>query len=199
MKIEAKDFINYLENNLSDLRSTCSPLWHPLGFVSCIIKEEKDYVIRVHYWPNGERRVKNPDWPIHTHSYNLSSYVINGGVQDLQYKKNVTGEHIIYSVRYFEGGSEIIQTENTMGIDVLVDEVRCAGEQYNVALDTFHQSVVPFDRSAVTIVALSSFSDDAPLVLGAPGQDSYPYDRTSFDKEEFWIEVTNGLKLSNNL
>src|SRR4051794_32516353 len=107
MKIEAASFIAYLSKEIPLLEVTCAPLWHPLGFVSCVIKESKgDHVVRLHYWPKGERRVKNPDWPIHTHSYHLSSYVLCGVVRDLQYQRS-SGDRSIYAVKYFEGGSEI--------------------------------------------------------------------------------------------
>ena len=150
--------------------------------------------MRVHLWPKGERRVKNPDWPIHTHSYFLSSIVLQGNIRDIQYNSIEGGQNVVYSVSYFEGGSEITQTAEKVGVVPLVDELRCEGDSYEVDLDVFHQSVVPVDRSAVTLVALSKFTDSPPLVLGSPAEEKYPYDRTPYDKDLFWGEATGVVK-----
>lgn len=194
MKIEAKDYVGFLTGNLEELSLSILPLWHPLGFVSCVIKQNENVTLRVHFWPRGERRVKTPDWPIHTHSYFLSSYVLEGSIRDVRYKTIANGQYIAYSVRYFEGGSEICQTAEKVGVASIVDESRRAGESYEVDLDVFHQSIVPFEGSAVTIVALSKFTDCPPLVLGSDAEDKYPYDRTPYDKELFWENVARAVR-----
>lgn len=190
MKIEAKNYLGFLYENINELRSKAVPLWHPLGFVSCIIKETQNYTLRVHFWPKGERRVKNPDWPIHTHSYFLSSFVLRGSVRDIRYKTIDGGQGVIYSVRYFNGGSEITQTEKEIGVVPIVDELRNSGDSYEVGLDVFHQSVVEKESSAVTLVALSQFVDSPPLVLGSSAEEKYPYDRKPYDKDAFWDQVS---------
>lgn len=87
MKAEFSDTLNFLHENLENFSSTLVPLWHPLGFVSCVIDElPSSHVVRVHYWPKSQRRVKNPDWPIHTHTYRLRSLVLAGEVRDIQYR-----------------------------------------------------------------------------------------------------------------
>lgn len=193
MQIEAKHFLEFLSGNLPILIEKCQPLWHPLGFVSCAIKEESDHIVRVHYWPNGERRVKNPDWPIHTHTYKLSSFILSGYVRDIQYTTLVGEDYSIYKVRYFEGGSEIIRSEESTVIVAEVDEIRHCGEQYYVERGVFHQTHVEFDKSALTIVALSDLSNDTPLVLGKYAEPSYPYDRVPFNRELFWAIVKDVL------
>lgn len=198
MKIEAKDHFNFLSDNLRKLESTVVPLWHPLGFVSCVIKQTEEFTLRVHLWPKGERRVKNPDWPIHTHSYFLSSFVLQGDIRDIRYKSIEDGQNVVYSVRYFQGGSEITQTEEKVGVVPLVDELRCEGDSYEVDLDVFHQSVVPIEQSAVTLVALSNFTDSPPLVLGSPADKRYPYDRTPYDKDLFWESVSGAVSVNIN-
>lgn len=198
MKIDAKSQFIFLSEKLKELASTVVPLWHPLGFVSCVIKQTEEFTLRVHFWPKGERRVKNPDWPIHTHSYFLSSFVLKGAVRDIRYKSIEGGENVVYSVRYFEGGSEITQTSDKVGVVPLVDELRCEGDSYVVDLNVFHQSVVPFQESAVTLVALSNFTNSPPLVLGSPAEERYPYDRAPYDKGLFWESVSGAVSETLN-
>lgn len=198
MKIDAKSHFTFLSENLKKLASTTVPLWHPLGFVSCIIKQTEEFTLRVHFWPKGERRVKNPDWPIHTHSYFLSSFVLKGTVRDIQYKSIEGGENVVYSVRYFEGGSEITQSSSRVGVVQLVDKLRHEGDSYVVDLNVFHQSVIPSQESAVTLVALSNFTNSPPLVLGSSAEERYPYDRTPYDKGFFWESVSSAVSETLN-
>lgn len=194
MRTEASEFIPYLVSHLTDLRRSCIPLWHPLGFVSCVIKDhENEVTVRVHYWPNGERRVKNPDWPIHTHAYDLSSFILAGRIQDLQYRVRSGEAFTVYEVGYYSGGSEIVKTDTQLDLEVVVDARRVAGEQYQVPRGTFHQTQVPVSESAVTLVALTGFGSEAPRVLGAPDQVRYPYDRQPFDTQQFWDAVEQSL------
>lgn len=195
MQTSTQDSFDFLSDNLEELASKVIPLWHPLGFVSCVIEESPmQYVTRVHFWPPGERRVKNPDWPIHTHSYALRSLVLSGAVRDLQYKVEPGEEWSIYSVNYYQGGSEIVRTSESVSAVPEVDEIRQAGTRYEVPRGIFHQSQVPHDKAAVTVVLLSDHGTDAPKVLGTKHADRYPYDRIEFDPETFWKAVREAVE-----
>lgn len=195
MKIEARDHLDFLRQNIGHLASSIQPLWHPLGFASCVIREIKgDHTLRVHFWPSKERRTKNPDWPIHTHSYALSSLILQGRIEDIQYKTSEGNEYIVYQVAYSKLNSEIIKTQECVEIFETTTLIRSAGEQYSVERGVFHQSKVDFNSSAVTLVAISDFSNEPPLVLGRPGEIRYPYDRTPFDRDLFWSNVRDSIE-----
>lgn len=195
MKTDILDSCDFLNNNLKRLASKVVPLWHPLGFVSCVVDESPGHhVTRVHFWPPGERRVKNPDWPIHTHTYALKSLVLSGAVRDLQYRV-IPGDHwCIYSVKYHEGGSEIVRTSERVDVVVEVDEMRHAGQQYEVPRGVFHQTQVAHDQAAVTVVRLSNHGAEAPKVLGAEQAEKYPYNRIEFDPGLFWAAVREAVE-----
>jgi hypothetical protein len=196
MKINALDHINFLLDNIDALASSIQPLWHPLGFVSCVIRDEPgELTLRVHYWPPNDRRTKNPDWPVHTHSYALSSLVMRGTIEDIQYKTSAGDDFKIYSVSYFNGNSEIRSTGKNTNALKCISESRTEGEQYRVERGVFHQSAVKFTESAVTFVALSEPSSEPPLVLGGDGEQRYPYDRTPFNKEQFWSAVKDAISM----
>jgi hypothetical protein len=194
MRIDARDFAGWVAENIEQLSKESTPLWHPLGFVSAVIaKVEDSHTLRLHYWPIGERRTKNPDWPIHTHSYSLSSLVLAGRVEDIQYEVESGLQASVYEVQYFEGGSEIVRTDRTVSIAKTTTHVHCSGEQYRVECGVFHQSRVALEGSAVTLVALSEIGTDLPLVLGATGESRYPYDRRRFSPDTFWAAVRSAL------
>lgn len=194
MKINARDHLEFLIANLEAFAREVQPLWHPLGFTSCVIREKIDGVtLRVHYWPPGERRTKNPDWPVHTHTYALSSLILTGQIEDIQYQAQEGDQHVVYQVLYKNGDSEILKTKDGISINDTKAEIRSAGDQYRVERGVFHQSRVAFNASAVTLVAMSEFSDAPPLVLGKPGAMRYPYDRTPFCRDRFWYAVRDAL------
>jgi hypothetical protein len=195
MKIDVRSQLPYLRENFSALNSRAQPLWHPLGFVSCIIRDEEKYTTRVHYWPKNERRHKNPNWPIHTHAYVLDSLVLEGRVRDIQYRQGEGSEYTIYSVSYSDQNSTIDRTDQHISIEYLVDDVRESGEEYSVPIGTFHQTLVPTNESAITLVVISRFGSVNPLVLGAAENESYPYDRVEYDKLVFWNRVRRAIKI----
>lgn len=190
MKTNALDHINFLLHNIDALAASIQPLWHPLGFVSCVIRDiPGKLTLRVHYWPPNERRTKNPDWPVHTHSYALSSLVLHGSIEDTQCEIIAGEEFSLYEVSYLNGNSEITKTDKKKSISKNISRMRITGEQYRVERGVFHQSVVGLSESAVTFVALSESSCESPIVLGGNGDHRYPYDRMPFNQEEFWSAV----------
>jgi len=194
MRIDAHDFSGWVAENIGQLSKECVPLWHPLGFVSTVVaKVDGSHTLRLHYWPKNERRTKNPDWPIHTHSYSLSSLVLAGRVEDLQYELEAGLQYSVYEVRYFGGNSEILRTNRTASIAKIAAHVHSPGTQYRVERGVFHQSRVAYEDSAVTLVALSENSSEPPLVLGTTGDTRYPYDRTQYDPNTFWAAVRSAL------
>ena len=194
MRINAVDHLDFLLENIDTFATSIQPLWHPLGFVSCVIKViPSELTLRVHYWPPNDRRTKNPDWPVHTHSYALSSLVISGKIEDTQYKTTDGEQHSIYKVSYLNENSEIRCTGKKTNAFKCTSDIRTEGEQYRVERGVFHESSVKSTESAVTFVAISEPSSEAPLVLGEDGGQSYPYDRTPFDREEFWSAVRDAI------
>lgn len=194
MTIRVLSQIEYLRQNFSKLADTCVPLWHPLGFISCQIRNEPGYcTARIHYWPKGERRPKQPDWPIHTHAYDLSSLVLIGRVRDMQYRERKGSQYTVYAVSYVGDDSSIVSTGRTLAIETCVDQYHAQGEEYRVPIGSFHQTYVSKNESAVTIVALSNFQRTDPLVLGHPSRESYPYARMSFDKDIFWKRIDQAI------
>ena len=190
MKIEARSQLLYLRVKFCEIALACQPLWHPLGFVSCVIRrKEGEYTTRLHLWPKYERRTKSPHWPIHNHVYDLASCVLSGRVRDTQYRLKDGSDYAIYSVRYSGENSVLGFTNRRTSIEKVIDEVHEPGEEYSVSLGSFHQTKVPIGESAITIVVLSNFVSDNPLVLGAVGEQKYQYDRAEFDKSAFWAIV----------
>src|SRR6266851_264015 len=66
-------------------------LWHPLGFVNLELGALNQGTYRLHIWPQYERHAKTPDWRIHTHVYDLESFVVVGRITDRTYSVQSLG------------------------------------------------------------------------------------------------------------
>jgi hypothetical protein len=198
MSIDLYSCLATIAARLPELSSSITPLWHPLGFVSCIVEPRAlDHLVRLHYWPKKDRRPKSPDWPIHTHKFDLSSLVLLGQVRDIQYRPAEGDRFGVYAVRYQGDDSTIVPTHKETSIETVVDAVRSAGESYSVPIGTFHQTVVSIDAEALTLVVCTNFSEADPLVLGSSEAGVYSYHRAEFDRAFFWARVSAAVGTFN--
>lgn len=195
MKTNASDHLPYLLGNLDLVERESTPLYHPLGFVSCLVPCARDMILRLHFWPEGERRYKNPLWPIHTHNYRLSSFVVAGEVIDVQYDAEISefGAEVIYEVEYSGEDSKISESARKCFLTEARRNILKSGDSYQVERGIFHQSEVEQGRSAVTFVCLTDKGAENPLVVGEPTGRVFPYERVRYDKDLFWRHVRSGL------
>lgn len=175
-----------LEENLDYYLKNSEPLWHPLGFVSCLVESiQNNEFYRIHYWPKDLRRTKNPNWPIHTHCYDLESLILEGSITDIQYEIKKGEDHQVYQVEYSGEDSKIIKTNSSISLDIMFAQQRYQAESYFVPKGIFHQSEVNLKATAVTFVHLSNKDNTFPLVVGENKAIEYPYERIKYDKNHF--------------
>lgn len=172
------------------------PYWHPLGFVSCLLHKDDIEVVRLHYWPANDRRPKTPNWPIHTHIFDLKSTILMGQLRDRQYRLIHGNASTVYAVRYDGIHSTIVPTDRQTDIAVTLDRP-AQGHQYCIAAGTFHETLVGIADETLTLAVCTNFEAADPLVLGRAGDVSYPYQRATFDSTKFWARVELALAESD--
>lgn len=74
-----------------------------------------------------------------------------------------------------------------------MDELRRSGTHYEVPRGVYHQTLVPYEKSAITLVLLTDHGSEAPKVLGSKLAERYPYDRISFDHHRFWSAIREAM------
>jgi len=50
--------------------------WHPLGFIHCLLFSYDGTSLRLHVRPADERRYQEPEFAVHDHIFNMTSYVV---------------------------------------------------------------------------------------------------------------------------
>ena len=157
------------------------PMWHPLGFVSTTLFNYQTGTLKLHLWPQGERRSKIPDWPIHDHSFHISSRILLGEVGSLNYSITEGTTFRRYSVTYVGEDSELRPTEQLVDCMESARAVMKAGSRYELPCGTYHENVVPTTELALTLVFKSRAAKSPPNVIGTLAIPDLPlYQRTPY-------------------
>lgn len=167
-------------------------MWHPLGFVSLTLESGDTWALKLHYWPPNQRVPKSPVWPIHDHSFHIDSRVLWGEIESELFDVLDGDSQQLYQVQYTGKDSKLMPTERTVTLKSLGREVHRQGARYQIPKGLFHRSIVPPDRSAVSVVLKSEGFEHAPLVIGDKAGTPVPYLRQKFDNDIFWEAVLNG-------
>ena len=195
MRARAVVALRKIQEDLTPISVQVQPLWHPLGFVSCVVFDEDSVATRLHYWPAYERRPKSPNWPIHTHLFKLSSLVVTGSLRDLQYHcfpgSDYSGLRVVYSGE----DSELVDIGGKYRIETVRETVVHQHGFYSIEEGVFHQSEVDIGQETLTLVQCTNHSRAAPIVL-APQEEfdgqtvgTLEYIRHPFERETFWNRV----------
>lgn len=161
--------------------------WHPLGFVHYSLHESANIKLRLHIWPQDQRRAQVPFWPIHDHLFTLESRIISGRVTNTTYvaESSLLGEHKIYEVEYCAASSALVSTNRRVNAVVSEKIEHISGERYTVQKGVFHTSDVEVGSFASTFVIGTEVSLNKPCVLGEhSGADRYEYERVECGIEE---------------
>ncbi len=141
-------------------------IWHPLGFVSSTLQADDSGILKLHLWPRGERRPKQPNWAIHDHSFHISSRVLAGKVQNVSYEV-IPGESARrYTVSYTNFDSVLVATSETVDCITVATKTMVAGDRYELPLGTYHETIVPAPEMSLTIVLKSGGEKVPPNVIG---------------------------------
>jgi len=152
---------------------------HPLGFLSCTLLSEGSRRLRLHYWPVGGAFQQSADCQIHDHLFDLNSWVLEGLIENIEYKTSLTGdEHALYEASYNGDTSVLKKTKATLRLEAARRQSFRAGERYSVAAGVLHQTVRRGDKPATTVLVTDDRSRSAPLVVGPlNGKKRYSYER----------------------
>jgi len=181
-----------IRENINGLSKNTAPLWHPLGFVSCVVSNKEDLVTRLHYWPKNQKKPKCPDWPIHTHLFTLTSLVLHGQIKDIQYRPSSGKQYSALSVEYVGVNSKLIPTGDLFDLKVIRETVLQRHGSYIVEEGVFHQSEVHSEDETMTLVQCANPTNRPPIVV-APTEEldllrgvNFDYLREPFSREVFW-------------
>lgn len=143
-------------------------IWHPLGFIMSTYLQENNKKIRIHIWPKNYSKTQLPNWNIHNHIFDLTSWVLEGEIlnieYDLEYINN--SNNCIYEVTYNSKHSILKKTNNKIKMTEKNKTINVKGNTYSLKSNIFHSSILKGNKSALTLVLSVETDNKCPLVVG---------------------------------
>ena len=178
------DLLSYLRCNSTVELSA----WHPLGFVLFKLGSVEGLgSLRLHVWPDKDRRPQYPYWSIHNHMWDLNSHILCGAATNEIYDiKQSEGNHQFYRVSY-EGNNSILErTGRRLACQLGSSITYGRGEYYVVEGDIYHATKVAAETFTATLVLTTEAKKAAPTVVGDwNGNSKYIYARRMCNRREF--------------
>src|SRR5438132_13498275 len=146
-----------------------SATWHPLGFLVVRLGEVPSGQLRLHIWTSNSRPIQLPNWPVHTHIFELQSHILVGTVTNEWYevKPGNPGYSRLYEVAYRGTTSMMNATSNYVDCACTLQESFDPGSNYVVDREQYHATEVADGRFAATIVLAANPVDAVPIVVGS--------------------------------
>ncbi|HEY2762762.1 MAG TPA: hypothetical protein VGJ13_01895 [Pseudonocardiaceae bacterium] len=145
---------------------------HPLGFVCLPVQRRGRYGICVHLWTEQRPEPDLTTSPVHSHSWDLLSYVLYGEVGNQLVRivdTSVAPTHRLFEV-LSDGDTDVIRpTQRLVRCEPGPVQSTAAGGTYRLAAGEFHMTVVPGEAEAATVVLGRARADVVDLSLGDLG------------------------------
>jgi len=144
---------------------------HPLGFVCLPVQRRGAYGICVHLWMEQRPELELTTSPMHSHSWDLLSYVLYGEVRNQLVRVSDAPRdptHRLFEVHSAGDTDEIRPTQRLVRCAPGPVESAGAGSSYHLAAGEFHMTVVPGAAEAATVVLGHARDGTVDLSLGDP-------------------------------
>jgi hypothetical protein len=168
---------------ISDIPST----WHPYGFLVTRLGSVGLKTFRLHIWPETPYKRQSPDWPIHSHPWEMQSLILHGQLVNCLYSvscDNSSSKEQLYEIKYDGKHSVLHSTSRFVSSKLSSREVYATGESYFVHADEFHTTDVKEGVLTATLAVTFNANNIPPRVIGRVGKDDiYRYERKVCDKD----------------
>jgi hypothetical protein len=143
---------------------------HPLGFICLPVERTGEDGVCVHLWQTELAAAASTTSQVHSHSWDLDSYVLFGEVRNEIVEvvdEPVKPTHRVFEVRSRGDVDEICATPRLVRHATGTIEVNRAGESYTLRAGAFHTTVVRADQPAATVALGRGRAGGKDLTLGA--------------------------------
>lgn len=171
------------------MRENPTCLMHPHGFYVTLLGRTATEEWRLHFWPQGPRRVTGMPAFIHTHNCHVESRIIKGQVTNIVYEvvADSTGGQPLYEVdyggdRYAATSSNVLRKTGTR-VEAIIrrQDTHTCGETYHIERYAYHEAVVSDEDATSTLVCMHGRSPGSVMVVGLDG---YP-ETIAFTRAEY--------------
>jgi hypothetical protein len=142
--------------------------WHPNGFVVFRIGDAGRLgQLRLHVWPEGDRRGVAEHPEIHSHNWDLASLVLAGTYVDDLYAFDDDAERFYaHAVSYDGGGDSLTPTGERVGLRRNTRREVAAGSFHFIPAGMPHRTHIEPGKLVVTLVVMGPLRPLAMVVAG---------------------------------
>jgi hypothetical protein len=169
----AAELLGHAAAQLEDItygRRLLRAVRHPLGFICFPVLREGSRGVCVHAFDGTEKPVESTASQIHSHSWDLTSTVLYGQVDNRCVRVDDEPDrptHRVFEVHSDPAGvDELRPTTRLVRCLRGAEQTSVRGETYTLAAGEFHTTVVPDGRPAATLVLGQTLPDRMDLSLG---------------------------------
>lgn len=141
---------------------------HPLGFICLPVERHGECGVCVHLWTGHPPEVELTTSPMHSHSWDLLSYVLYGEVRNQLLQVDdapATPSHRVFEVHSHGDTDEIRRTARLVHCEPGMTQSTASGGSYRLVAGEFHMTVVT--AQAATVVLGRSRAGTLDLSLGS--------------------------------
>jgi|CXWL01.1.fsa_nt_gi hypothetical protein len=142
---------------------------HPLGFkkIEIAYSQSGDSSLSLHFWDKGA-----PSSPLHTHHFDMKSYVISGCLLDVEYeaKENKEGLYLAAEIKYdtLSKTRAIDVSSSVVTPEILRTRIISASELYTISKGVFHNTSV-LAKNTVTAMLRENCASKSTKILQERG------------------------------
>jgi len=135
-------------------RAPITPVRHPQGFTCVPVQRSGNRGVCVHVWSNRLPRAPLTTSPIHSHSWDLMSYVLYGTVYNhlvavTDVENNAT--HRLFEIHNSSQGDQLRRTGRLVRYEVSATELWAGGSMYNLPAGVFHTTGTDAETATVAL------------------------------------------------
>lgn len=135
-------------------RTPITPVLHPQGFVCVPVQRTGDRGVCVHVWSDRLRRAPLTTSPIHSHSWNLTSYVLYGAVHNHLVAVTEVGRdatHRLLEIHNNPHGDHLRRTGRLVRCEISSTELCTSGGMYTLPAGVFHTTATEVETATVAL------------------------------------------------
>ncbi len=192
---------DFVSTDLPSTLGSYTSKWHPSGFMVYQLGVSPGMgMLRLHVWPDSERKASEKGDTIHDHAWHVASLVLRGNytdtIFDIEKEQGVSEEQRrsrgllrLFDASYNPDASQELTTDGTcVRAKPLLKRIIKEAETHTIQPDIFHQPTISRSQAVATLV-LNSFRvhEHGPFVLIDGPSEPIPEVRQSLSEEDLSI------------
>lgn len=156
-QIELREMVRTGVSSIVQRARHAPAAWHPNGFVVFTLGAHPLGNLRLHIWPAMHRKLRGAEANVHTHVWDLCSTVLSGtyGERIFHVVGDTEGEEVHAAEIDYLRDPDVLTAVGTTSLQSAAVRTFGRGELHMVPAGIAHETIIPLDRYASTLLLTS--------------------------------------------